>query len=383
MLESMVPNERLSVYVSEVTQTETVTIYDVSRGGAGVARLQTGQVVFVPWTDIGDELQIEYEKSDERFLQGNPVHWIKRGPDRIEPKCPYFSKCGGCDWQHIPYERQWKIKVSGVQHALGRQGVTVETLKEFPAELQWAYRNRAQLRGRGKSLGFFARGSNTFVGVDRCAVLDERINTVIPEIGTEAAGRFVGPYKVEVALRESGEVEWTYNQRHSALGFQQGHSAQNQHLKAWVATHLQGRDVLVDLYGGNGNLSADIATRFQDSHCVDVSVPDKIEGNPLEFHRSDVDRWLKRYAENFKNRTTAVILDPPRAGLGTTIQLLAPWMEKNGTTEIVHIGCDADAAARDISRLTKLGFTLADCGVVDLFPQTAHVEVLAYLVRRR
>ncbi len=381
MLESLVQDERLSVYVSEVTQTAKVTIYDVSRGGAGVARLESGQVVFVPWTDVGDEVEIEYKLSDERFLQGHPISWIKYGPGRIEPKCPYFGRCGGCDWQHLPYDRQWQIKLSGVAHALGRQGVIFQALKEFPAEIQWSYRNRAQLRGRGQQLGFFARGSNTFVGVDRCDVLDERINSLLPTIGQEAAAKFTGPYKAEVALREHGSVDWAFNQRHSALGFQQGHPAQNRHLKAWVARNIQGRDVLIDLYGGNGNLSAEIAGRFQQSHCVDVSVPEHIPGNPLVFHRSDVDRWLKRHAESFKGRTTSVILDPPRAGLGATIQLLAPWMERNGTTEVVHIGCDADAAARDISRLTKLGFALKDCGVVDLFPQTAHVEVLAYLVR--
>jgi 23S rRNA (uracil1939-C5)-methyltransferase len=382
MLESVVPHERLSVYVPEVTKTATVTIHDVSRGGAGVGRLQSGQIVFVPWTDVGDEVEITYIASEDRSLQGTPVAWKKFGPDRIEPKCPYFSKCGGCDWQHIPYDRQWKIKVAGAQNALSRQSVTPPQIKEYPAKIQWSYRNRAQLRGRGERLGFFSRGSNSFVGVDRCDVLDERINETLPKIGTEATARFQGPYKVEIALRNEGQVDWAFNQRHSSLGFQQAHPDQNLHLREWVRSHLTSQDVLVDLYGGNGNLSLGIAEKFKEAHCVDVSVPDQIAGSSLIFHKSDVDRWLKSSDQRFANRESAVILDPPRAGLGPTIDIFGPWTKNNGTTEIIHIGCDADAAARDIARLIKLGFTLQDYGVADLFPQTAHVEVLAYLVRR-
>lgn len=366
---------------SPAPETLTIEVSDLSRGGAGVAKEASGRVIFIPYTAPGDWVRVRIVKTEKRYAQGELLELLRPSPHRVTPPCPAFGRCGGCKWQHLPYELQWKVKVRGVAHALERAGVRLpdRPQEELPAERIWQYRNRIQLHGSRGLLGFFTAGSRELVAVDRCEIARPELNALWPELRAQAA-RMPREYKVEVEVLEDGRVVTSWNQRHAALGFRQVHDEQNGRLQAWVREAITpGRPVL-DLFGGRGNLSRALAGRAPEIHCVDVTAPTERPESAIpafSFHRSAVLPWLSRREPD--SREWSAILDPPRQGLAGDFTEIASRLEKLGVVELVVVGCDPDAWARDLSRFTRRGWRLERVGVLDLFPQTPHVESLAVL----
>jgi tRNA/tmRNA/rRNA uracil-C5-methylase (TrmA/RlmC/RlmD family) len=355
-------------------------ITDLSRGGAGVARDDTGRVVFVPFTAPGDRVLVKISGSKKNYAQGELVEVLRPSPSRVKPPCPVFGRCGGCQWQHLPYDLQWKTKVAGAGHALARANVAVPAFEELPAERIWEYRNRVQARGEGDLLGFLEPGSQRLVPVERCWIARPEINAAWAETKREGARR-TGRYKVEIEVLPDGAVRKSWNSGHAAGGFRQVHDEQNEKLRGWVGGALTKGRRLFDLFGGDGNLSLPIAREMTAVECVDTGSPREAPaGAPagFRFDRSSVLPWLLRQSVA---RPTSVILDPPREGLGDGFAEIASSLERLGADELVAVGCDPDAWARDVSRFLKRGWRLERAAALDLFPQTPHVESLALLRR--
>lgn len=356
-------------------------ITDLSRAGSGVAREPGGRVVFVPLTAPGDRVRVRITEAESRYAQGELVEILEPAAIRVTPPCSVFGRCGGCQWQHLPYELQWKTKSEGVLHALKRVAVEAPAPEYLPAEKIWEYRNRIQLRGEGGSLGFYARGTNEVVPIERCEIARPEINSSLAEIREEGK-KFSKPYKVEVEVSEAGEVRKAWNRGHAAWGFRQIHDEQNEKLRRWVQSQITPGLPVFDLFGGSGNLSLQLLERQPEIHCVDLGVPRERPvglSESFQFHRAPVADWLARRSPDGKS--WSAILDPPREGLERDHTKIATAIEKLGVREIVAVGCDVDAWARDLSRWVKRGWTLERIAILDLFPQTAHVESLAKLRR--
>lgn len=367
----------------EKDQEITLRITDLSRGGAGVGRDEQGQVVFVRWTAPGDLVRARIIGVKKRFIQGELIEVLEPSSLRIEPRCKVFGRCGGCDWQHLAYDLQWKKKKEGVLHALSRTQVEYTgSWEEFPAKLQWSYRNRIQLRGQSGRVGFYGIRSRQLVPIERCEIAREELNEKLPDIRALGAKRTEPEYKVELEVGQSGEVRDFWNARHAAGGFRQVHDEQNLLLQSWVRSHVPASRVILDLYGGAGNLSLGLASKAQEVHCVDVSVPLERSEIPRNyaFYRSSVLPWLNRkIREGMRLQGGVAISDPPREGLGEELTLIAEALEKLGVDTWLTVGCDPDSWARDLSRLGKRGWLLERAAVLDLFPQTHHVETMGCL----
>lgn len=364
-----------------------VTIHDVARGGAGVARLETGEIVFVPYTAPGDVASIRITEKKKNYSQGELLEIITPSENRVTPPCPAFGKCGGCSWQHLPYDFQFSIKKNGVLHALKRAGLdtTAIPLDELPAESPFFYRNRIQLRGnpKDKTLGFYERESTRIIPIEDCKIARKEINNALPAIREEGAGKD-REFKVEIEVTPTGEVRTAWNMKHAAFGFRQVNDDQNSVLQKWVDDQIGSGDLLLDLYGGSGNLSKNLTSRFRKIQCVDVGTPKNRPADlpdHFQFFRSGVAEWIQK-TNSTTDSITQVILDPPREGLGSDFSVIESNLKKKFNPEtLVLVGCDPDAFARDAYRFTQKGYTLIRLGVLDLFPQTPHVESLAVFKR--
>ncbi len=375
-----------------VGQTLELEIVDLARGGAGVARHAEGSVIFVPHTAPGDRVRVEIVDLEKRFAHAKLLEIVKPSSHRIVPKCAVFGRCGGCQWQHIDYSLQWSTKVSGVRQALKRVGLSeslppVEQWDLLPARQIWSYRNRIQLRGEAGTLGFHARGSRDLVTIERCEIAEERINESLPAVREEAL-RLNRPYKVELETMPEGWVRRVWNERHGSAGFRQVHDEQNTVLQHWVSAQIPDRARVWDLFGGQGNLSRGLLPRVQSVDCVDVTAPanpaDHTRPGIIHFHRSPVASWVEHQAGRgqgkiLKTTPLLVISDPPREGLAVEFNRILPAAERLGVKRWVSIGCDADSWARDLGKMAKRGWKTERIGVLDLFPQTPHVECLAVL----
>jgi 23S rRNA (uracil1939-C5)-methyltransferase len=161
-----------------------VTIERLVFQGDGLGRLPDGRVIFVPATAPGDEVDVQVEEDRGHFVRGAAVGMRKGSPLRVEPPCRYFGTCGGCQWQHLGYPAQldWKRRI--LEELLVRvgklEGVPIAPIIDPGAP--WEYRARAQFKvigGTRPCIGFHQRETNRVVDIDRCPLLDPRLNALL------------------------------------------------------------------------------------------------------------------------------------------------------------------------------------------------------------
>src|SRR5436189_5548747 len=146
-------------------------IEDIAFGGKGVARDQ-GKAVFVPYT-IEDELvSAEIVREKKQFAEAELVEVKQSSPDRVEPQCPYFGRCGGCAYQHISYEHQLAIKWRQVRDALQRIGKLKDVPMRpiIPSPDQYAYRNRITVHVQDGVIGFFRCTLHQLIDIGHCTI---------------------------------------------------------------------------------------------------------------------------------------------------------------------------------------------------------------------
>ncbi len=366
-----------------------IKINDLSRGGSGVARLESGEVVFVPFTAPGDTVRVKILERKKNYSQGELLEVIEASANREKPPCPHFTRCGGCNWQHLPYSLQFETKKKGLIHALGRAGIETSgiPLDELPSESPYHYRNRIQLHGSAdrQELGFFRPGSKEIVDLNACAIADSRINDAIPSLRAQGFREFTQDFKLEIDLSPEGEVRSAWNRKNAAFGFRQVNDQQNLKLKEWILRHSRPAELLFDLYGGDGNLSVGLADRYQEVECTDLFTPKSRPPTlPEHYHyaRMDIEKWTRTPLHEARiGKSTSVIADPPREGMNRLINPILDKISDQKLESFILIGCEVDAFTRDTRNLIKRGFRLERLGVLDLFPQTPHVESLALFSR--
>ncbi len=384
-----------------VNDKQIVKVIDLSFGGAGVARDSSGRVLFIPYAVPGDLLWIRLTKIHKRYAEGEIVEICEASPHRQTPLCSVFGSCGGCQWQQIPYDLQWETKIKGVLESLKRVQVhTPHSYDLIPAEEIWGYRNRIQLKGCGSQVGFFKAQSQTLIPIENCPIARPELNRELKKMRQEFQDQKKQdsiPYKVELEVLPSGCVQRTWNAPHSASGFRQVHDAQNEKMKSWVHQALSPSEILYDLFGGSGNLSHTLLDQMDMIHCVDQTITEGlVDGsNRTHFHRSSVLPWLLKEALRMtqKKQTpfsscstigklyATAILDPPRAGLQKDFNAIADALEKLKVEELLFVGCDPDTWAKEIAGWIKRGWKFKRMMLIDLFPQTYHVESLGLLNR--
>jgi 23S rRNA (uracil1939-C5)-methyltransferase len=160
-----------------------VRIEKLVYGGDGLAH-QDGQTIFVPLVLPGELVQIDSSAKKKKFLRGKLEHVVEPSPERIAAPCPYFGRCGGCQYQHIPYDAQIRFKTEILRETLGRTGRIQWTGPiETHASPPYGYRNRAQWKLRGKrdgeaappGIGYFEAGTTRLCAVDECSILSPRL----------------------------------------------------------------------------------------------------------------------------------------------------------------------------------------------------------------
>lgn len=199
-----------------------VTIESLASGGAGVGRLPDGRTVFVPFSCPGDDAVVRVAEEHPRWARAEIISITTPSADRVEPRCPYFGTCGGCQWQHVDYSRQISAKHRIVTDALTRiGGLTDPVVDEVVASPStYGYRNKIELStatvGSRLVLGYTKAGTAEVLPIDRCPLLPPRAAGIPGRLG--GALRFLTSRGLPEVLRTtirvsmSGEVAvdlWT------------------------------------------------------------------------------------------------------------------------------------------------------------------------------
>ena len=356
-------------------------------------------VVFVGGAIPGERVRVRVTKKHKNYWEAALVEVMRASPDRVKAPCPVFEQCGGCQWQFMTYEAQMRAKEDILTHQLHRTArLPLEEIKSkltaHPAKNPYGYRARLQAHGDANGMGFYEPGSHSIVSTDRCIVAHTDIQKAWAELLAKRSlaelARNRGQFKIEWTRTDTGQVREALNEKHGAFGFTQVNPEQNEVLKALVSTLTKDtpeKTIVLDLYGGDGNLSKQLEARFKHVICVDSfnegSAPHKTDpkNNPgLVLVKERVEDFLVN--EEWKDwgfeKIDCVIADPPRNGLreaaGHIASLQAP--------RIVLVSCDPSTLARDLTAFTAASYEVEQIHLVDMFPQTFHIETVVSLVRK-
>lgn len=368
----------------EPKETELV-IESLTNSGDGLGR-QEQRVVFVPYTLPGDRVRIKYTQRKKTYALAEVVEMLEPASERVEPQCPYFERCGGCDWQHVPYDMQLAAKVQQLQDTLQRIGTLTDIALQpiVPSSKSYHYRNRIQGELRGGEFHYKWRRSDQRIAVSRCAIADEAINDWLQsDFSGTPAGR------VEIAVVDGVvNVVPLNNDYASELGFRQVNDSVSDSLTTQLLDIVTRSTctAIVDLYCGRGTWTHLMAERHPEKHITGVDV----SSHNIEFARANAQ------ALNLKNTTflessvekilpklsldnSLCIVDPPRSGLDAQV---TNKLIDGQCQSLVYVSCHPATLARDLKLLSAAGYRINSLTPLDMFPQTAHLECLVHLTRQ-
>ncbi|GMV93102.1 MAG: SAM-dependent methyltransferase [Candidatus Hydrogenedentota bacterium] len=379
----------------------TVTISSVAHGGYGIARID-GQVCFIPYALPGDEVVVQVERRSKGVLWGAIDRIVAPSPDRIDPGCGVYGRCGACTWLHFAYPAQaeWKRRI--VRDCF-------ERIAKLQVEVTWAddpdrrlhYRTRAEFHGDGNGFGFYAGGTHDVVDVVTCPLCHPRLNTVLSrlrELGLRGS--------VEVSVNPESDDVLVWSTKQSAplasaypnaqwIGsdgpraqfrfdgvpvvngaFSQSSLLLNRVLLRVVQEAVGDSERILDLYCGSGNLSLAFA---RDRSVVGIdhnraSIEAAQAAGQGEYRTGDETAFGAALGEG---QWDAILLDPPRTGAKPVAGVLAECRAKR----VVYVSCDPATLARDAKVLAAGGWKPNRVTAVDLFPNTCHIEAVCEFLR--
>src|SRR5438477_10902027 len=284
----------------------------------GVGR-ESGKAIFVPYTIEGELVSAEIVREKKQLAVAELVNVREPSPDRVQPQCPYFGRCGGCAYQHIGYEHQLAIKSRQVRDVLQRIGKLKDVPMRpiIPSPHQYGYRNRITIHVQDGVIGFFRRDSHRLIDIEHCPISRDEINRALAELRAQPRVRD-GHYTLRVS---SGPR--IFSQTNDAVA-----NALLDLIDTLVAPNQQ---LLIDAYCGAGFFAKALLDRFERVIGIDwdrFAIEAAKEGatDKETYIAGDVQEELTRVnltalsSQVSKSRMSGLsaftlIVDPPATGL--------------------------------------------------------------------
>ena len=373
-----------------------VTIEKLVYGGAGLARTEHG-VVFVPGTAPGDVAEVEIVERKADYAVARVTSLLESSPDRQLPTCPNYETAGCCHWQHILYPRQLEIKEAILRETLQR---TSHLKWDNPTAIvsgpDMHYRLRASFHVHSHRVGFVEERSHRIVPILECSALSEELNSFIPRaneilatpeaadvrevhaisgppvlatFGRKQVGH--GPARVEVK-------DWVFD-LHPEAFFQTNRYLLASFLET-VLTSAAGSQRVLDLFCGSGFFTIPLAKKAREVLGVESSriALKQARLNARLNSAANADFFEGQVEVAVRDspdlRPDLVVMNPPRAGAGRPV---AELVAKLGAERILYVSCNPSTFAREAGVILAGGYALQAITMVDQFPNTYHIEMVA------
>jgi len=413
-----------------------IEIESLAFGGAGIAK-KDGKVFFVRSGLPKDILEINIIKDKGNYAEAVIANIVKPSPDRIEPSCPVFNLCGGCQLQNLNYPAQLREKEHILKETLGRLGgmhdAPIEPIVSSPNE--FGFRNKVTLSAwfyKGQwHLGYNQKGSTRKVPIESCPISTDVVDKTISRIskvlaslgdphfpldkihissnGVKSQTTLVPVHNrkgdtLKTLHRHLKRHEETENVSIAGIGetgfefsildnkfmttpsaFTQVNSGVNELMIKTVLewAELNENMTVLDLYSGIGNFSIPLARQSKEVLGVEISK------NSVKLAKKNADlNSVKNIV--FQNASSEdavsilndeeeefdlVVLDPPREGAKEIVD----GVVKLGPDKIIYVSCDPATLARDLKKFTEQGYKVIKVRPFDMFPQTFHIESITML----
>lgn len=413
-----------------LNELKTVKIINLDHQGRGIGRIED-KIIFIPNTLIGEVIEAKITNIKKNYMEGEISVLLETVPIRLEPKCPYFFSCGGCDIMHMPYDQQLLYKENKVKEII-KKFANIEDAIVKPiigASNPYNYRNKITFQVKNQ-VGFYKKKSNDIIDVDYCMISDVTINNFIAKIKKEInlnnvrqiiirsskntsdnmvifiTDGLIDETKIVEVLGEdvtsiiekSSDNYWVISGENyiveqmgefkfviSPDSFFQVNTDQAVKLYDQVLDYaeLRGDENVLDLYCGTGTIGLYLSPYCKEVLGIEVNdyaVKDALKNkeinkiNNIDFKCGDVGRIIN----NLEFIPDVIVVDPPRTGLDkNTIDNLL----KLNSKKIIYVSCDPITLARDLKFLQEK-YDIKEITPVDMFSNTYHVECVVKLCRK-
>lgn len=374
-------------------------------------------ITFVPNTIPGDIVDIKIVKKKKKYNVGSVINYIKLSKDRIDYKCPYFNKCGGCVLQSISYDATINFKLNKVINLFNKYNLDIKPeIVKNPSD--YNYRNKIKLMVIDGKIGYFETNSHTLVEINECIIASKAINKVIPllkkfniingnivircNLNDEILIIIESNDKLNIdidVLKEKIKLVGIVVNNKTIYGdnfliecindiyykisydsFFQINPYVASKLFNIVKENIDKTDIVLDLYCGVGTLSLNTALNANEVIGVEI-VPNAVLNaiynakinkiNNTKFILNDAQDAVGKINKKFDK----IIIDPPRSGLTKkTIDTILTIMPK----KIIYVSCDPNTLIRDIL-LLKEKYSIEKSYILDMFSYSYHVECICIL----
>ncbi|MEI2604018.1 23S rRNA (uracil(1939)-C(5))-methyltransferase RlmD [Erwinia aphidicola] len=424
-------------------QTITVTVHDLDAFGQGVAR-HNGKALFVQGALPGEQVEVRIEEDKRQYSRGVAQRIISASPQRVVPRCPHFSRCGGCQQQHASSELQQQSKAKALAHLLTRESGFAVSVDDVIAGQPWGYRRRARLslnyqpKTQALQMGFREKASSELVNITQCPILKPELNALIQPLRAVLndlqAVRRLG--HVELVLADNGPLlvlrhldPLAYSDRQKLEQFSHEHqlalylapdsdtlvqiSGEMPHYRSHDLTltfsprdfiqvndevnqqmvaralewlELKADDRVLDLFCGMGNFSLPMGKLAENVAGVEgvAALVAKGAYNAELNNLHNVSFWQHNLEEDVSRQ--------PWAAQGFNKVLLDParagaagvmaHIIKLAPQRVVYVSCNPTTLARDSQALLTSGYQLERVTMLDMFPHTGHLESMVLFSRK-
>ena len=401
MLENFNPRK-----IKSVKEEAVLKIEKYAQEGVSIA-YHNDKTVFVRYAIPGETIKANIYRETSSYKMAEPLEILDPSADRIEPACRYFALCGGCDYQMLGYEKELEVKRNLVTETfsnIGRIDISgiLETVKS-PSDLYYRNTETFKVNPKAKKIGFFRKDTKSVVDIDRCCLAMNGINEALDSVRKQEE---FPPHNFKVRTTAGGKtvVNWIKSdydddcvyEKVSAAGMEidfkiskdSFFQVNDRVIPLWLEKIIgfldeDAGEKITDLYCGIGLITLFVSHYAKETIGIEIassSVRDALHNVAHNGIRSNV-RFVEGAVEDMLEEAGAadvMIIDPPRKGVDRKgIDVLLKFEPK----KIIYSSCKPATMARDINLLSEK-YELRKIYLVDMFPRTHHVEMLALLVKK-
>lgn len=402
---------------------ETIITDKMVFGGNCIIK-NSGKTVFVPFAIPGEKLEIEITSTKKDYDTAKIIKIVEPSPARVNPVCPLYMKCGGCNMMHISEEVQKKLRSGILKDCFERNGIEVPEINVISGS-SYNYRARFQLNDGGLS----ERSSNSTIPIEECKIAEPSVNAWLKAnpAGSRPKGRchlfssekvvsVGGIPGVNFALSEEqcihkDNFQELKKKNRNIKQTKKRYSGTMLSMQDIVTVNLLGKNIsfdvrgffqsnldvleksiteicrgltgtsVLDMYAGCGTFSVFLADYFKKVTLVEhnrdalVFAEQNLAGKPHESYGLSGEKWAEANKDSYFD---AVVIDPPRSGMEKGVR---DYLCRSKIPQIRSVSCDPATHARDIAALVKAGYKLDRLYLLDFYPNTSHIESLAVLTK--
>lgn len=402
-------------------------VYRLDDFGRGIS-YYNGKVVFIDGALDGENVECVIKESKKHMYEAKATRIIDKSLYRVEPKCPYYKDCGGCNLMHMDYLRQVKFKEEKVKEMLKKfADIDGDNVKDIITTREDHYRNKITLKVVDGRIGFFRKKTYELVPINDCLMASEKINKILKDVNKltyenveEVIIKSTSLDETMVIFKVTGKIDLDYykgilekttdtfvlvNGDKTKVVFGKGYITEKVgnyyykissipffqvnmygvgklYDKVLEYGSLETNENVLDLYCGTGTIGIYLSGNSKSVQGLEINgeaVKDAQENIKLnnvinvKVDQADVSKEI----ENYKN-IELVVVDPPRSGLSK--KALSNILEIN-PNRIIYVSCDPGTLARDINSLKEY-YNYIETTPVDMFPNTYHVETVSLLKKK-